>query len=345
MAIVRLGETTQTVYSELLDQLRRSAVIPHSGSFVSKSIAGTTYWYVQRKDGGRKRQIYLGPESPDLLETIGRSEEARAALAEEESRRRELVMMLVAGGMASEPAAIAGVLTTLADAGLFRAGAVLVGTQAFRCMANMLGVRFEQQNLRTADVDVAQGAISVGIGEMRTDLLEELRASDPRFVAVPELDPREPSTSFKVRGRDLRVDLLTPGTREGARPIHLPHLNAAAQPLPGLGYLLHETAEAVVMAAAGILVYVPSPAPFALHKLWVAEQRNVSEQQKARKDLRQSSDLLEVLLEDRPADVRKAWRRLPTRMVASVRRAARRLDPAIREALGKTVHDAALSRK
>jgi hypothetical protein len=341
MAIVRLGETTLTVYSELLDQLRASPIIPHSGSFVSKSIAGTTYWYVQRKDAGRKRQIYLGPESPELLEAIARSEEARTALAEEESRRRELVTMLVAGGMASEQAAIGGVLTTLSDAGLFRAGAVLAGTQAFRSMANMLGVRFQQQNLQTADVDLA---ISVGIGALRTDLLEELRASDPRFVAVPELDARQPSTSFKVRGRDLRVDLLTPGTREGAKPIHLQSLNAAAQPLPGLSYLLEDTAEAAVIAGAGILVRVPSPARFALHKLWVAERRNVSEQQKARKDRRQSADLLEALIEDRPADVRNAWRGLPARMLPSVRRGVGRLDPALREALSGVVRDSALSR-
>lgn len=345
MPIIRIAETTQTVYSELLDQLRSAAPIPHSGSFVSKSIAGTTYWYVQRTDGGRKRQIYLGVESPELLETIDRAKDARAALAEEESRRRELVSMAIAGGMASEQAAVASVLTTLADAGLFRAGAVLVGTQAFGCIANMLGVRFEQQSLRTADVDVAQGAISVGIGEMRTDHLAELRASDPRFIAVPGLNPRKPRTKFKVRGRDLRVDLLTPGTRDDAKPIFLPHLNAAAQPLPGLGYLLEERAEAVVVAAAGILVSVPSPAAFALHKLWVASRRSVSEQPKARKDLRQSSRLLEVLLADRPVDVRSAWRRLPARMAASVRRSARQLDDELRGALGKIVEDGALSRR
>ncbi|MFL6247261.1 MAG: GSU2403 family nucleotidyltransferase fold protein [Thermoanaerobaculia bacterium] len=322
MTITRLGETTQTVYSELLDQLRSTAIIPHSGSFVSKSIAGTTYWYVQRKDGGRKRQIYLGAESPELLKTIRNAEQARAERDEDERRQRELVTMLIAGGMASEQAAVAGVLTTLADAGLFRAGAVLVGTQAFGCIANMLGVRFEQQSL-------AHGSISVAVAEIRTDLLDELRASDPRFVAVPELDPKQPSTSFKVRGRDLRVDLLTPGTREGAGPVFLPHLNAAAQPLPGLGYLLAEKAEAAVVAGAGILVYVPSPAAFALHKLWVAERRNVS-------DRRQAAQVLEVLLTDRPADVRKAWRRLPTRMTAAVRRSSRHLDESLRMSLIKT---------
>lgn len=345
MAITRLSETTQTVYAELLDQLRAAPAIPHAGSFVSKSIAGNTYWYVQRKDGGRTRQIYLGAESSELLAKIQQVESARIAGTEDDSGRRELVRMLASGGMASERASVAGVITTLADASLFRAGAVLVGTQAFGCIANLLGVQFEQQSLRTADVDLAQGTISVGVGAMRTDLLEELRASDPRFVAVPELDSRQPSTSFKVRGRDLRVDLLTPGARDGAKPIYLPHLNAAAQPLPGLSYLLEEKSDAALVAGAGTLVSVPSPAAFALHKLWVAERRNVSEQQKARKDRRQSAQLLEVLLADRPADVRHAWQRLPTKMAAVIRRSARQLDDALRTTLGHATRDTAISRR
>ena len=341
----RLGETTTTVYAELLDQLRRAPLVPHSGSFVSKTIGGTEYWYVQRKDGGKLRQVYLGPGSPELRRRIARSEEARDSQRLDESRRRELVAMLTSGGMSPESAAIAGVLTTLADAGLFRAGAVLIGTQAFRCIANMLGVRFEGENLRTADIDVGHGAIRVAVGEMRVDILEELRATDPRFAAVPELDARHPSTSFKVRGRDLRVDLLTPGTREGAAPVHLPHLNAAAQPMVGLSYLLEETAEAAVIAGAGILVTVPTPAHFALHKLWVSARRNVSEAAKARKDQRQAEQIIEVLLADRPGDLARAWKRLPKRMQSPVRQGVRRMKDPLREGIVGQVQDAALSRR
>lgn len=87
----------------------------------------------------------------------------------------------------------------------------------------------------------------------------------------------------------------------------------------------------------------PSPAAFALHKLWVAERRNVSEQQKALNDRRQAAQLLEVLLIDRPADVRKAWKRLPAKMTATVRRSSRHLDDALRMSVGKTVQDTALS--
>jgi hypothetical protein len=219
-----------------------------------------------------------------------------------------------------------------------------IGTQAFICIANMLAVRFEQQTGRTDDDDVAQPAISVGVAAIRVDILETLRVSDPRFFAIPELDPHHPGTSFKVRGPDLRVDLLTPGNRDGAKPVHLPQLNAAAQPLPGLGYLLAESTEAAVLAGAGILVQIPTPAAFALHKLWVAERRPVSEQQKARKDRRQAVQLIEVLAEDRPMDLRKEWKRLPPKMVSSIRRSSQAIDSESRQALGHAVQDTALSR-
>lgn len=325
MAISRIGEATQTVYAELLDQLRASR-LPPSGSFVSKAIGGATYWYVQRLDAGRKRQIYLGRETPELLARIEAARRDDAAAAEDERRRRELVSMCVVGGMAAELATAAAVLRVLEDAGLFRAGAMLVGTQALACIANLLGARLEAQSLRTADVDLA---IRVGIRDLRTDILETLHEADPRFIAVPELDSRHPSTSFHIRGRDLRVDLLVPSVRESSKPVFLPQLKAAAQPLRGLGYLLEERIEAVVLAGSGLLVNVPSPARFAFHKLWVAGQRNAAEQAKARKDLRQAEQLLEVLQQDRPEDLERAWAALPESMRRIVRRSAAKVGVAL----------------
>lgn len=329
MPIERIPEATVALYSELLDQLRLSTPLPRSGSFVSKTIGGATYWYVQRVDGGVRKQIYIGPETDDLLRQMRDLQESRKESAADGSRHRQIVRMLAAGGMATETAAIGGVLSALADGGLFRAGAVLVGTQAFSAIANLLGVRFESQSVRTADVDLGQSSISVAVAEMRTDILDHLRASDPRFFAVPELDARQPSTSFKVRGRDLRVDLLTPG-REGARPVWLRHINAAALPLPGLQYLLRDPLPAAILTRSGILAPVPSPARFALHKLWVAQRRNASEQAKARKDLRQAAQIIEVLLEDRPQDLEDASTALPSTMRTLVKRAMKGLDPILR---------------
>ncbi len=337
----RLPETVQTLYAELLDQLRagdaEAAVGGMTGTFVSKEIRGRTYWYLQRSEGASKRQIYLGRETPELLERMDSASAQRAAVSEDEKTRRELISMLEAGGMFRESAAIGVVLRVLSEASVFRAGGVLVGTQAFTSIANMLGVSFDRVSLRTADIDVAHdGTIPLGLTrDPEISVLERLKGANPAFFAVPELDPREPSTSFKVRGRDLRVDFLTPAAprSRSSEPVYLRHLGVAAQPLPGLDYLIEANVDAAVVVGTGVLVNVPRPGRFALHKLWVSTQRPSSEAAKARKDIRQAEQLLEVLIEDRPDDVSEAWSALNGRksLAARVKAAIGRLDPAISE--------------
>ena len=124
---------------------------------------------------------------------------------------------------------------------------------------------------------------------------------------MPELDPRDPSTSLKARGSDLRVDFLTT-TRRGTRtrPVPLPHLKIAAEPLEGLDYLIEKTTKEAVVGGGGILVNVPLPARYALHKLWVARNHPVSDQTKARKDIAQAQQVIEVVLADRPDDIEAA---------------------------------------
>lgn len=341
--VTPLAETVQTLYAELLDQLRaadaEASVRGLSGTFVSKEIRGRRYWYLQRSEGAAKRQIYVGPETPELLARIEGASGERAGLAADERRRREIVSMLVAGGMHREAAAIGVVLRVLAEAGVFRAGGVLVGTQAFTVIGNMLGVSFDQASVRTADVDVAHDAsIPLGVQEPPVDVLERLRAQEPAFFAVPGLDVREASTSFKVRGRDLRVDFLTPATgRTATKPIYLPHLRVAAQPLKGLDYLLEDAVDAAVIAGSAIRVNVPTPARFAFHKLWVGSERPVSEAAKSRKDVRQAEQVLGLLAADRPDDVAIAWEALARRksMLKGVKATLRKLPDALTDRLAQ----------
>jgi hypothetical protein len=67
MGYVRLPESVQTLYAELLGQVRaadaEAALGGTSGSYVSKAIRGRTYWYLQKSEGATKRQIYLGAEN------------------------------------------------------------------------------------------------------------------------------------------------------------------------------------------------------------------------------------------------------------------------------------------
>ena len=113
-------------------------------------------------EGDRKRQQYLGRESPALLAWIESVKEARPASPATRLQRSRLCDMLAAGGAATESAPMLRVLSLLAAAGVFRMGGILVGTQAFGAYGNMLGVRFAQQALRTQDIDIAQDR-SIGI--------------------------------------------------------------------------------------------------------------------------------------------------------------------------------------
>lgn len=272
---------------------------------------------------------------PGAVQTLYAELLDQAVLAEAEDspadreQRANLCRMLAAGGAATEPAPVARLLELLAEAGVFRRGGVLVGTQAFRAYGNMLGVKFEAQALRTQDVDVAQDR-AVGVAVARdlgtVNLPALLTGSALKLIPVPELDPRQPSTSYKARGRDLRVDFLTPLTgRETGKPVFLPSLGVAAHALRFLDYLIAKPTQAVVVGGAGILVNVPDPARYALHKLLVSGRRSVAEQAKSAKDLRQAQALLEVLAEDRPNDVRVALAAL----------AGRPGEKAVREALRK----------
>lgn len=83
------------------------------------------------------------------------------------------------------------------------------------------------------------------------------------------------------------------------------------------------------------MVNVPDPARFALHKLIVAGERPAAMHAKREKDLRQASQVLDVLLEDRTGDVELAWSAVGERGSGWVRRvrgglrALARLEPEV----------------
>ena len=311
----RLDESTQSLYSELLDLLRRAEAervakgAPTRGSFVRKTIRGRTYWYLQRYEGSDRRQHYLGPETEDLLAWIERAEEAKGDLSADAAVRGRLCKMIAAAGAFREQTAVTKVLELLSEADVFRLGGVLIGTHAFGAYANPLGVRFEERALRTQDIDVAQDpVIGVALGRETADAKKALDETGMDFLPAPRLDAREPSTSFHVRGRQLRVDFLTPMRgRERSSPIRLPALGVSAQPLRFLEYLLDGPIHAAIVGGSGVLVRVPDPSRFALHKLWTAQKRPATDHLKARKDRRQAAQLLDALKDDRPDDVLQAW--------------------------------------
>lgn len=303
--------TTQTAYAELLEQLL--AVEAHRsigrapGSIVTKTIRERAYYYFQYSTpGGTTRQAYLGPKSKALDTIVKRFETEREALREDRARIDELASVLRAGGAAVTDAASARVLAALGAAGVFVLGGVLVGTHAFLALGNLLGVRWEGGSVRTEDVDIA-------VTPSDSDVPEAIEQLKMGFLPVPAFSPDEPSTSFKVRGRGLRVYLVTPAHAKSTAPVPVRRFNAAAAPVRYLELVLDDAQPAAIVNGGGVLVSVPHPARFAILKLLVAQDRKSAFQAKADKDVVQATQLLEALEDLRPGDLSAAWRNASAR--------------------------------
>ena len=192
----------------------------------------------------------------------------------------------------------------------------MVGTHAFAVLGNVLGVRWVSGAVRTQDVDLAAtpGAdIDVAVPDLEANVPSVLESLEMGFLPVPPLDPRRPSTSFKVRGQALRVDLLCPKRGSSDNPVFIRRFNAAAQPLDHLEYLLEAPEKALLIDGGAALVNVPTPARFSFHKLLVATLRPAAFQAKAEKDVAQACEVLGILVADRPGDLPLAWDNLRTR--------------------------------
>jgi hypothetical protein len=312
----------QTAYADLLEKLQdadfdqQTSGFPE-GSFVRKIVKERPYWYAQVKDlqTGIFQQKYIGPETPDLLARIERYNRIK----ESTRMRRDLVRSFTRSGAAFSPGIVVGnVLRALAEAGIFRLRAVLVGTVAYQTYGPMLGVRLGTTAAATEDIDIAQfRSISIAVEDMAPPVLDVLRDVDPSFqpMAKPSYERypisyiSNPVSSSGGRRERLKVEFLTPmrGPDESGVGA-LPALGTAAQPLRFLDFLIYQEQKAVVLDGAGILVNVPDPTRYALHKLIVSQRRRGLD--KVQKDLRQAGILLDVLTEIRPADVADFWQDL-----------------------------------
>ncbi len=301
----RHPQTTQLLYAELLQQGAVALPNQRGISFVTKTVGGHRYWYMELVVGSTKRQFSLGRDTEALRTQIVRQKALFTEATPDLKQREKLVAMLVSGGAFAPDVSSGRVLEVLAQSGAFLSGGVLVGSHAFNTYGNMLGVNWSSAAMQTQDMDLASHRqIDVAMRPDAPDVKSVLLDSGMGFFEVPALDRKSPSTSFKIRARAFQVDLLTPS--HGARrdtPVYLPHFNSYAHPMRFLEYLLEDCQFAAIPFRSGIFVNVPSPARFALHKLVVSQRRPVAQQTKARKDIQQAAELLNVLLEDRPGDI------------------------------------------
>lgn len=84
-------------------------------------------------------------------------------------------------------------------------------------------------------------------------------------------------------------------------------LGVYAQALSFLNFLIADPIPAVGLYRSGVLVQIPRPERYAIHKLIVASRRHASSAAKAQKDLAQAELLIRVLSEDRPGELQAAY--------------------------------------
>ena len=138
-----LPETTQTSISTLEQKLEDSRFYGLDGvGFVSKKQGGKVYWYCQYTDiSGVRKQRYVGPDDDATLAIVERARSI--ASSDSLTDRKRLVAMIIAGGGHSEKGRPAKIIEKLAGAGVFDSGGLLIGSYAFSCYGNMLGVVFD----------------------------------------------------------------------------------------------------------------------------------------------------------------------------------------------------------
>lgn len=258
-----------------------------------------------RNASGKQPRKYVGPDTEETRNRIASHGRAKSDYRE----RRRLISMLRQSGMRGPPEEAGRIIQTLADAGVFRMRARLVGTAAYQVYGPMLGVRLPRSSLQTQDLDIAQfTAISVAItkDERTPPLLEILQKSDSSFRSVPNSRKDAAATTY-ANASGFRVEILTESrSPEREAPTNLPAIGTHAQPLRLMDFLIRDEVRAAVLYGAGILVNVPSPERYALHKLILAQRRQANPA-KINKDVEQAEVLLGVLVSQNASALPEAW--------------------------------------
>lgn len=301
------SRAAQVAYQDLLRLHLDDAASGLIGSIEERHRNGRVYLYDRFRLGTGMKSRYLGEGTPELRARLARAADLRAQGAQRRETMARLARVLRAEGFIPTDRDTGSLLLAFARAGVFRLGGTLVGTAAYALYQGELGVRLGSEDLaQTGDIDFASfERLSVALGDRVEqapgDILQSLK-----FDPVPGVQDRQIWKWRQSNGLAM-VEFLTPAFGdETVKP--LPALGVSAQALNYLNYLIADPIPAIALYRSGVLVQIPRPERFALHKLIVADRRQGGpDQAKARKDRGQAAFLIETLAQDRPDDLHQAW--------------------------------------
>lgn len=332
--IRRHSPTAYAAYNDLVSLLLDDVASDIKGKPTARLRNGRTYWYDRYRVGDQVHERYLGENTPEIEARLGRHGELDAQRTERKRERSRLVRLLRSERFLGLDNATGSLIGALANAGVFRLGGVLVGTNAFRLYEGELGIRLGfDQTAMTNDIDIASfEALSVALGDTVIPSMKEV-FDELEFSPVPGLE-KQSAWRWRQSKSQTLVEFLTPSFSDDEGLRELPALGVSAQSLHFLNYLISGPIPAAGVYRDGILVHVPRPEKFAIHKLIVADRRaDGPDSNKARKDLMQAELLLSFLAEDRPSDLAAAYEdalsrgpRWEERLTRSMKRSRRATD-------------------
>jgi hypothetical protein len=307
MDIVAHSRAAVVAYQDLLRLHLDESASSLVGAVEERKRNGRTYLYEKFRIGTEMVSRYLGEDKPDLRARLERAEVLKDEAQMRRKRMTRLAKVLRAEGFIMTDRETGSLLLAFSRAGVFRLGGTLVGTTAYSLYQGELGVRMDYEELaQTGDIDFASfERLSVvledKVEESPADILSSLK-----FDPVPGIGDHQVWKWRQSRSESL-VEFLTPAFGdETVKP--LPALGVSAQALNYLNFLIADPIPAVALYRSGVLVQVPRPERFAIHKLIVADRRQGGpDQLKSRKDRAQSALLVAVLSEDRPDELAEAY--------------------------------------
>lgn len=302
---IELTSSGQNAYADLFDSVLVSSV-SHSvaglnGSFGTKNVHQKKYWYFQYRDiDSSVRQIYIGPDS----------EKIRKLIELHQSHEEKPVRMLAAAAIALGCNPVLPkhfkVIKRLAEYGFFKRGGILVGTHAFLTMCNMLGIS-PQERMQTQDVDFAHAGKNISVAlpsNIKVETRTALESLEMGLIPISTFNGTEGARYLNPADPAFMVDFLTSKISRKNDPIHIEGLSISLQPLKFMEFSMKDTVQAAALGNDGaVIVNIPRPDRFAIHKLIVSAERKVSETAKINKDIRQANVLIQYYMDFRPDDM------------------------------------------
>lgn len=313
----RLSLSAQTAFSHLNEVAMRAeldrTIANLSGSFVMRKTSNHNYWYFKHTDAhGKQRQIYVGPDTPEVQSMVEQKKDSRQA-----DNLKRLAKTAFVSGCQTTPTAHFRIIKRLSDYGFYKSGGVTIGSHAFIAYANMLGVRWGAAAAATMDIDFAHAGNKLSIAlpaDIEVDTSAAINSLKMGFVPLLGGAGGGAGTWYLPDEQEFMLDFVTPQTTDEGKPFHHPQLGITLQPLRYMEYSLEDVQQTTIFDnSSAVVINVPHPARYALHKLIVYGLREGHNRSKSNKDLQQSALLLKVLRDQHPDEVQEAWEDLQVR--------------------------------